>query len=185
MHDESNTREAPDSPLGRLRSRLASTTAAKPVYVDIWPDGQLVARVGRPVDTQDTTAARSAMRTVGSLTADAAIADALNVTADDLADLIAASTVSLHERVDGNLAAINDASGLPLKFDANYGVAVGTPELGTARMAVLSVFTDGEPPMLDTMALYTCALQFAGVLATPGKRQDVEKAMGEASAQGS
>lgn len=185
MHDGSNTVAAPDSPLGRLRGRLAATTAAKPVYVDIWPDGQLVARVGRPTDTQDTKAARAAMRTVGSLSGDSAIAEVMDVTADDLADLIAASTASLHERVGGDLTPINDASGLPLKFDANYGVAVGLPELGTGRMAVLSVFTDGEPPMLDTMALMLCAAQFAGVLATPGKRQDVEKAMGEASAQGS
>lgn len=185
MHPEENTSASPESPLGRLRDRLARTTAATPVYVDIWPDGQLVARVGRPQDTQDTTAARAALRTVGSISAAGAVAEAVDVTADDLADLIAAATVSLHERVDGGLVAIEAQPGVALKFDANYGAAVGTPEITTGREAVHTVFTDGEPPMLDTMALMVCAMQFAGHLSTRGKRSEVAAAMGEAPAQGS
>jgi hypothetical protein len=174
---------APDSPLGRFRDRLERTAAADARYVDIWPDGALVARVCRPQDTQDTGSARVALRTVGSITAPGD--QAIEVPADDLADLIAAATGGLYERVDGDLVQIADVSGLGLKFDANYGAAVGHTELKTGRMAVLSVFTDGEPPMLDTMALMVCAAQFAGHLAERGSRQAAEVALGEVSAQGS
>jgi len=168
---------AADSPLARLKANYEARQEADPDrFIDIWEDGHLVAKIAR---ASDIASARGAMRTGAMLTA--LNGAELAVTVDDLADLVAAATVSLHDRqADGTLEPLLDAAGGPLRFDAAFGGVIGVPEVTTARGAVLVALTDGAPPALDATRLLFIATRVATVLAAG--RQDAEAAVGEASA---
>lgn len=170
---------APDSPLARLRAAYQDRQKAAPAqYVDIWPGGELVARVGR---SADLAGARGVMRTALSLATGGA-AEGLTATVEDLADVIATATTGLYTRgEDGKLIDMGQ-DGLPLTFGPQFGTAIGVPEITTSAGAVLVAFTDGEPPELDTVALLGCAMAFAGHLSSGLERPNAETAVGEASA---
>jgi hypothetical protein len=169
---------SPDSPLARLRANYeARQAASEDRYVDVWEDGSLVARFGR---SEDMASARGVLRTLTYLANNEAAA-AIDVTVDDLADVLAVTTISLHTRQpDGELEPLLDSAGQPLRFDASFGQAIGVPEVVTPRGAVLVAFTDGVPPQIDAARLMLCATYVAGVLAAG--RMDAEAVLGEPSA---
>lgn len=170
---------APGSPVDDLRADYEERQrVAEPKYVDVWEGGKLVALVGMG----DLAAARGALRTMATLTADEAT---VTITLDDLADVIAACTVSLHKRQpDGTLIPKVDTAGLPLRFGAEFAARLGYPEVTQPRDAVLIAFTEGEPPDVHPARLMLCATAVAGVLMAD--REDAadraEVAVGEVDA---
>lgn len=168
---------APDSPLARLRADYEERLQADPDrYVDIWEDGSLVARVAR---SEDIAGARSLMRTLGYILDTNA---QVELAAEDLADVVADTTLSLHHlAADGTRHPLLDHDGQPLRFGAAFGRAIGVPEVTTARGAVLVAFQEGEPPSLNALRLMTVATQIAMALTTTSQAA-AEASVGEASA---
>lgn len=173
------TTPAADSPLARLKANYAARQEAdKARYIDLWDDGSLVARVGT---SSEVSAARGVMRIMTSMAAGPEQAAQLDVTTDDLADVIAAVTVSLHERdEDGTLTDLADEAGNPLRFDSRFGALIGYPQATLPRDAVLLAFTRGDPPAVDAVALMVAVTYAAGVVT--GRTAQMEAALGEASA---
>lgn len=170
---------APDSPLARLRANYAARQQAQEAaYVDVWPDGDLVAMVKRP---DDVSGARGVLRTMAALTVDSS---QLDVSAEDLADVVAEATASLHTRTGDTYEPLLSDDELPLKFDGRLAAVLDWPASTTPRDAVFLAFTDGEPPTLDTVRLMVCATNIAVTLATAGanRRANAEAVVGEASA---
>ncbi len=168
------TPAAADSALGRFRHRHADRMRAEPdVFVDLLGD-DLVARLKRP---SDVAAAKRIMRTVLNLTSESA---ALDVTEDEMADVIAFATVDLHSREDSKLEPMIDG-GEPLTFDARL---LAMPEITAPRDVVLVTFTSGDPPALDFMALLVAATNIAMKLTTgqARRREVAAKVVGEPSA---
>lgn len=172
------------SPLARLRATYEARQEADPArYVDIWSDGDLVARVARPPD--DIKTARGIMRTMAALV-EPQDSDRLVITPEDLADILVAATVSLHAR-NGDPTAEPDPipgpGGLPLRFDQSFGEVIGVPEIGTPRAAVFAAFTkpahEGGPPVLDTLELLRVTTNVCNVLLTG--RQAAQETVGKAS----
>ncbi len=156
---------ASGSPLARLRAGFEARQEADPDrWVDIWPGGELVAKIGRgggiagAVGTARTTMALARVN-------DADEAQQLGLSVEDLADVIAAATISLHTRDEaGEHEPIVSEHGLPLRFDEQFGAAIGVPEVVTPRGAVMVAFTGGEPPEVDALMLLMTALKVAGML---------------------
>lgn len=159
---------APTSPLARLRASYAARQDADPErYVNVWEDGDLVAKIAR---TEDLTSARAVMRAMSALLSPLA-AERMDATPDELADIIATATTSLHQRGDtGELEPIVTEAGMPLRFDGYYGQAIGVPDITTPRGAVFSAFTrpavEGGPPVLDTLQLLKVATEVCTALAS-------------------
>lgn len=164
---ENGNGAAPSSPLARLRASYEARQQADPArYVDIWSDGTLVAKIAR---TEDIAAASSLLRAVGSLLGVQGF-EQLDLSAEDLADIIASSTQSLHERDEHGEPVREPISidGVALRFDAGYGKAIGLPDVTTSRGAVFAAFTspatEGGPPVLDTLRLTLVAMAIGGIL---------------------
>lgn len=174
------TDAAPGSSLARLRGAYkARQEAEPPKYVDIWDDGDLVAQVAR---TEDMDASTGIMRTMGALVS-ADVAASLGIQPETLADILASTTVALFAREsDGTLEPMLTASGEPLRFGADFGVAIGVPEITTAQGAVFAAFTspatEDAPPTLDSLRLMTTVSRVATALMStrPSARETVGKA---------
>lgn len=172
---------APSSPLARLRASYEERQKAGPArYVDLWGDGGLVAQVAR---TEDIQAATSLTRTMGAIV-NPAVAESLEITADTLADILAAATVGLFERQpDGSLEPLPGANGQPLTFGPEFGAAIGVPEITTPRAAVIAAFTEqateDAPPTLDTLRLITAVTATANTLTAT--RTSAQAVVGKAS----
>lgn len=175
------TPAAADSALGRFRQRHADRMRAEEdVFVDLLGD-DLVARLKKP---SDVAAAKRIMRTVLNLTSESA---ALDVTEDEMADVIAFATVDLHIREKGKLEPMVELDqngapiGAPLTFDARL---LAMPEITAPRDVVLVTFTTGDPPALDFMALLIAASNIAMMLTTgqARRREVAADVVGEASA---
>lgn len=143
------------SPIDRFRAAHDARQRSRTLDVDLWDDGQLVARVG----VVDAIGARDAMRTLMRLAGD----QAGNLTEDDLAGVIAAATRGLYARGDdGELEQMVTAAGAPLLFDPGFGAGIGKPEITTAIGAVVHVFTEGDPPVVNGARMLTVAMRIAG-----------------------
>lgn len=155
------------SPLERLRASYQARQEADPVrYVDVWEDGELIARIAR---TEDMTAARGVMRTMAALV-EPELSDRITITPEDLADILIACTVGLYTRNGDAQPEPIQVDGIPLRFDAAFGAAIGAPDVGTPRGAVFAAFTspatsDG-PPQLDVLRLYAVVARVCTVLST-------------------
>ncbi len=145
------------SPLERLRTAYQSRQRTRTTDIPVWTDGSLVARIGMV----DTNGARDAMRTLMRLMND----DAGELEADDLAGVIAAATRALYVTgEDGTLEPLLGEDGRQLSFDAGFATALGAEHVARPVDAVLLAFSEGEPPVLNTLRLLTVATQVAGWL---------------------
>lgn len=164
------------SPLAGLRAKYKERQeSADDLWVDVWEDGSLVAKIQRV----DTTGASRIIRTIGAMVSPDS---GVEITTKDLAEVIAAATESLHERrEDGTMVPILDPQGTPLRFDRRFGEAIGAPELATPVAAVIGAFTDGDPPSLNTVRMMACATTIAGLLSQGRATHDAEVVVGEAS----
>lgn len=142
------------SPLERMRvSHEARKSARRPVYVDLMPDGALVAEIGPP----DTAGARDTMRTFLRLMRD----DVGDLTEHDLASVIVSATRRLHARGDdGALEPMVDENGDPMTL-ASIGAALGLDEVRTPIDCVRLVFTEGDPPAVNASRLLRVAMEIA------------------------
>jgi hypothetical protein len=174
---------APDSPLAGLRATFAARQEAAPDrYVDIWDGGHLIAKLDR---TTDPAWARAAMRTMAMLVDDA---EAMRVTEEDLADVIAMATAGLYVREGDGAPVALGQPGAPLRFDSAFGQAVGLPEITTPRDAVYAAFSsptvEGGPAELDVLKLMLVATTVAFTIADMAEQASAtaEAVVGEASA---
>ena len=169
---------APGSPVDDLRADFeARQKAAEPQHVDLWDDGRLVAQVCR---SADIAGARGALRAMAVL---ASGATGVDLTVDDLADVVASATVGLYRREpDGTLTPRGAPT--PLRFGQEFAAALGYPEITEPRDAVLLAFTEGDPPDVNALRLMMAATQVAGALVTERaeSKAAAEAALGEASA---
>jgi hypothetical protein len=175
------TAPAPDSPLARLRASYQARQQADPDrFVDVWEDGDLVAKIAR---TEDEAAARGVMRMMGAIV-NPTIGEELDISAEELADILAAVTVSLHYRNGDGLEPMLTDAGAPLRFGADFGEVIGVPEIQTPRGAVLTAFTspvvEGGPPQLDTLRLMAVVTRVCGALVSG--RTTAAAVVGKASA---
>jgi hypothetical protein len=168
------------SPLARLRASYQARQEADPArFVDVWDD-ELVAKVAR---TDDLRSAQGIMRMMGALL-QPEVADALDMSPEDLADILATTTQSLHYRNGAGLEAMLDDAGLPLRFDGPaFGKAIGVPEIATPRAAVFAAFTspavEGGPPVLDTLRLLGVTTRVCSALMST--REAAKAIVGKAS----
>jgi len=179
--DEPYTTPAPaahGSPMDDLRADYeARQTAAEPVYVNI--RGRLVAQVA---SSADISGARGAMRSMAVL----AGGNDIDLTLDDLADVVAAATAGLHKREDdGTFTAWLDDTGCPVRFGAAYSAAMGHPSVTEPRDAVLLAFTEGSPPDVNALMLMAAASNIAAAIVTDRAESTAtaESVVGEASAR--
>jgi hypothetical protein len=176
--------EAPNSPVARLRASYQARQQADPDrFVDVWDAGELVAKIGR---SEDMDAARTVMRTM-SVMIRPELAEQIEITPDDLADVLAATTMSLHVRNGNGLEPLLIGDGQPVRFDHTYGQAIEVPEITTPRGAVFAAFTspvvDDGPPELDTLKLMAVVSRVCATLATG--RDVAQEVVGKASATSS
>jgi len=159
---------APDSPLARLRADYAARQKDRHHDIEAWPG--CVLRVGL-VGAEDTGGVRGAVRAMISLGDDDPDSPVPSV--DDMADVIAAACRGIYYRNDdGELEQVIGEQGLPVRYDAGYGAAIGVPEITTPRGAVLVAFTEGEPPQVNARKLAAIATEIAGWLNTDGTPED-------------
>jgi len=145
------------SPLERLRTSYEARQKARTTDVDLTEDGSLVARVGMV----DASGARDAMRTLMRLVSD----DAGDLSDRDLAGVVASATRGLYSRdpVSKALEPLVGDDGAPLSF-VTLAAALGVPEITTGEAAVRLVFTEGDPPAVNSLRLLTAATTIAGWL---------------------
>lgn len=137
----SDASAAAGSPLERMRRRYAERRSD--VHLDLpipgatW-GGELVARV----------------RIVDERTARAAIVASAGDGLAETADIVAAAVEQLMTRApDGSLEPLLDEDGAVLRFDERLGAALGSPEYADGRSAVLLVFSEGDPAVVNVLAL--------------------------------
>jgi hypothetical protein len=171
---------APGSPLARLRASYAARQEADPSrYVDVW-EGELIAKVSR---SDDLRTAQGIMRMMGALV-QPEVAEALDMSPEDLADILATTTKSLHYRNGDGLEAMLTGDGAPLRFDGpEFGAAIGVPEIATPRAAVFAAFTspavEDGPPELDTLRLLAVTTRVCNALMST--REAAQAIVGKAS----
>lgn len=171
----------PTSPLARLRGEFeARRSASADRFVEIWPGGSLVARVGA-VGVGSAVGVIRTLATVGSPKA----AAAMNIDTRDLAGVIAEATDALFTTgEDGEYEPLHGDDGRPLVFDHRFAAGLGLEDTDPAEI-VLEAFTEGDPGTIDTVRLLACAMQFAARLSEGRTRKDAEATVGEASTPGS
>jgi hypothetical protein len=147
--------------------------------VDVWDD-ELVAKVAR---SDDLRAAQNIMRIMGALV-QPEVAEALDMSPEDLADVLATTTQSLHYRNGAGLEPILTEAGHPLRFDGpEFGELIGVPDIATPRAAVFAAFTspavEDGPPELDTLRLLAVTTRVCNALMS--KREAAQAIVGKAS----
>lgn len=152
----------PTSPAGRVRARFEKRQQARYLDVEIFDDGngggELIARV-RPTD--DEHCGRIAMLVLAAIRPEAQI----DLAAEDLALMIAASTIGLYTRdEDGELEPLQD-NGVQLTF-AQAGALLGLPEMSSPEGGVMAAFSEGEPSVLNATRLVATAQRVAAFLVT-------------------
>jgi len=181
------TDAAPGSALDRLRTAYAARQEADPArYVEVWDDGALYARIAR---SENLEVASGVMRSMTAIMRPD-VAEQVSVTVEDLADIVAAATVSLHElNGDGTPSPepLKTDDGTLLRFDQAFAEVIGVPEVQTPRAAVFAAFTspvtEDGPPQLDTLKLMTVATQVCTILVAG--REAAQITVGKASTQAS
>lgn len=136
---------AAGSPLTRLRESYGRRRRAAELFLPVpgWEDQSLVARITVPHD--------EAIKAIGSEIG----------TIEWTADFVAVAVAGLYaaDGVDDDgepvLEPLPGVTG-PLRFDGEFGEAIGAPEVRSPRAAVLAAFTTGgddAPPIMNVLEL--------------------------------